>query len=120
MDRTDDKKEKGKRKSGSDSLLLRTLHGKLFSTEFLTAHWKTILLAMGMIIFFIYNKYTCKTKIETSIRLEEQLDVVRSEFVRERSTYMSRTRESGMQGMVDSLHLDLQVQTIPPYPIKYQ
>lgn len=107
-------------KNRRDSLLLRTIHGKLFTVEFLSRNWKTILMVTAMIIVFIYNKYSCKTKIETSIRLQEQYDIVRSEFVRERSTYMSRTRESGMQQMIDSLHLDLQVQTIQPFTIRYQ
>lgn len=118
MSRTESKDKK--KKVSSDSFLLRTLHGKLFSTEFLSAHWKPIILVVGLIIFYIYNKYTCQTKIETNLRLEEQLDVVRSEVVRERSTYMSRTRESGMQAMVDSLGLGLEVQIIPPYPISYK
>ena len=108
-----------KKSSGSDTLLLRTLHGKLFSTTFLSSHWKAILLVMGMILLFIYNKYSCKTKYETIIKLEKQQKVVRSEYVRERSTFMSRTRESGMQEMVDSLHLGLTVQLLPPYPITY-
>ncbi len=113
-------RQKKNKAAHSDSLLLRTLHGKLFSTELLAAHWKGILLAMAMILLFIYNKYTCKTKIETTDRLTQQIDILRSEVVRERSTFMSRTRETGMQAMVDSLHLGLEVQTRPPFTIKYQ
>lgn len=110
----------GKKAAGDDSLLLRTLHGKLFSIEFLSKNWKSILLVTGLIILFIYNKYSWQTKVDTHTRLKKEIEVVRSEFIRERSTYTSRTRESGMQQMIDSLHLDLQVQVTPPYPIKYQ
>lgn len=113
---------KNKKANGgnSDSFFLRTLHGKLVSIEFLSNHWKGIILVMGLIILFIYNKYSWQTKVDTSNRLKKEIEVVHSEFIRERSTYTSRTRESGMQQMIDSLHLDLQVQTEPPYELEYQ
>lgn len=68
---------------------------------------------------YISNKYQVQTKIETIQKLEQELERVRTESVRERSSYMSRTRESSMQVMIDTLRLDLQVREQPPYRISY-
>ncbi len=76
-------------------------------------------LSVLMFVWYITNKYECQTSMETIQKLEKELEIVRTERVREQSTYMSRIRESSMLQLVRRNHLDLEVQDTPPYKIKY-
>ena len=99
----------------SDSLLLRALHGRLLSTDFFAQNWLKLLLLIVMILIYITNKYQCQTRMEEIRSLTRELEVIETERVRVRSEYMSRTRESAMQELVDTMHLGLRVQDRPPY-----
>ncbi|MDE6305098.1 MAG: hypothetical protein K2L90_00745 [Muribaculaceae bacterium] len=106
--------------AGSDSLLLRALHGRLLSTDFFARNWLKLLMLIVMILIYITNKYQCQTRMEEIRKLTRQLEVVETERVRVRSEYMSRTRESAMQELVDTMHLGLRVQERPPYHLSKQ
>lgn len=110
------KKEK-KDKRSSDSWLLRALHGRLISTEFFQRHWKGIVLLMFMILIYITNRYNAQTSIEILENLQEEYVITHTEFIKERGLYMSNTRETAMQHLVDSLHLKLHIQNQPPYQL---
>ena len=107
-------------KKRRDNVVKRALHGRLLSTEFFARNWVSITLLMFMIIGYITNKYQCQTSMETIQRLERELEVVKTERVRERSIYMSRIRESSMQQLVERMHLNLEVQERPPFKIQYE
>lgn len=98
-----------------NSLMLRALHGRVLSTDFFRRHWLPVLGVVAMLMIYITNRYTCQTQMETIQRLERDLEVAKTERIREKSTYMSRIRESKMQQKVDSLRLGLTVQERPPY-----
>ncbi len=51
-------------------------------------------------------------------RLETELEIVKTERLRVRSAYMSNTRESSMQHLIDSLGLNLRVQDRPPFKLE--
>lgn len=106
-------KDKKSRKTGK--VIKRTIMGRFLSVDFFFSHWKAVLLGMIMVLAYITNRYQCLTRMEEIRRLEQQLEIVETERIRERSTYMSRIRESSMQTMVDSLHLQLRIQDQPPY-----
>ena len=72
---------------------------------------------MVMLLVFITNRYQCLTRMEEIRKLEQTLEVVETERIRERSTYMSRIRESSMQELVDTMHLHLKIQDQPPYKL---
>lgn len=115
---------KSKGQNGGRSLfrvnyLSELLHGRMLSTDFLSHNWMTIFIVVAIIFIYITNKYQCQTRMETIQKLEHRLEVVNSECVRQKSRYMSHIRESSMQQMVDSMHLDLHVQEYPPFTIKY-
>lgn len=103
--------------SDNSSLMLRALHGRLLSTDFFRRHWLPVLGIVAMLMIYITNRYTCQTQMETIQRLERELEVAKTERIREKSTYMSRIRESKMQHKVDSLRLGLTVQERPPYKL---
>lgn len=100
-----------------DNILTRILYGRFLSVDFFTRHWKAIALGMLMVMAYITNRYQCLTRMEEIRRLEQQLEVVETERVRERSTYMSRIRESSMQELVDTMHLHLRIQDQPPFKL---
>ncbi len=74
---------------------------------------------MVMILVYISNKYQCQTSMVTIKKLERELEIEKNKCITERGKYMGQTRESAMQELVDSLHLDLQKQEQPPFKISY-
>lgn len=73
---------------------------------------------MVMLLVFITNRYQCLTRMEEIRKLEQTLEVIETERIRERSTYMSRIRESSMQELVDTMNLHLKIQDQPPYKLQ--
>lgn len=106
------------KKIKDDNLLVKLINGRLLSSDFFARHWKSVLLAILMVLIYITNRYQCLTRMEEIRRLEQELEVVETERIRVRSTYMSRIRESSMQEMVDTMHLNLRIQDKPPLQIK--
>lgn len=104
-------------KRGRVSIMRRALHGRMLSLDFFSRHWLWVLTIVVMLMIYITSRYTCQTQMEDIQRLTRELEVAKTERVREKSVYMSRIRESQMQHMVDSLHLGLTVQEQPPYKI---
>ncbi len=100
-----------------DNILTRILYGRFLSVDFFSQHWKAIALGMLMVMAYITNRYQCLTRMEEIRRLEQQLEVVETERVRERSAYMSRIRESSMQELVDTMRLHLKIQDQPPFKL---
>lgn len=111
MAQTNQKKQK------KDNVLTRVLYGRFLSVDFFSRHWKAVALGMLMVMAYITNRYQCLTRMEEIRRLEQQLEVVETERIRERSTYMSRIRESAMQELVDTMHLNLKIQDQPPFKL---
>lgn len=105
------------KKIKDDNLLVKLINGRLLSSDFFARHWKSVLLAILMVLIYITNRYQCLTRMEEIRRLEQELEVVETERIRVRSTYMSRLRESSMQEMVDTMHLNLRIQDKPPYKL---
>ena len=101
----------------NDNLLVKLINGRLLSSDFFARHWKSVLLAILMVLIYITNRYQCLTRMEEIRRLEQELEVVETERIRVRSTYMSRILESKMQEMVDTMHLNLRIQDKPPYKL---
>lgn len=93
------------------------LYGQLISSDFFAKHWLAVFAALTVIMIFITNKYNCQTKMEEIRRLNTELEIVKTERIRVRSAYMSKTRESEMQHLVDSLGLNLHVQDKPAYKL---
>ena len=103
----------------ADSVLGDALHGRVLSTDFFRRHWLPVFGVVAMLMIYITNRYTCQTQMETIQRLERELEVAKTERIREKSNYMSRIRESRMQARVDSLRLGLTVQEQPPFRITF-
>ena len=102
-------------KKKKDNLGLPIIHGRLLSIDFFRHHWLSVMLAVAMVMIYITNRYQCLTRMEHIRALEQELEIVETERIRVKSIYMSRIRESSMQEMVDTMHLNLRVQDQPPY-----
>lgn len=101
-------------------MLVRVLRGQILSSDFFARHWPWCVLGIVVIMTYITAKYECQTKMEEIRRLEHNLEVVKTERIRARSRYMSRTRESSMMQLVDSMHLNLHVQDTPPFKLSLE
>lgn len=111
------KQEKKNKKA--TSVIGSVLRGRLISTDFFSRNWITIALLVMMFVWYITNKYECQTSMETIQKLEKQLEIVRTERVREQSAYMSSIRENAMYRLVRKHRLDLVIQDTPPYKVHY-
>lgn len=110
-----DKKDKTKKKS---PYIFRVFRGQVVSSDFFARHWLPILIFIIVVMVYITTKFTYRTNIEKIEALQKQLEIVQNESSRERSLFMSRIRETSMQQMVDSLHLNLRVQPQPPFTVR--
>ncbi|MCF0219638.1 MAG: hypothetical protein HUK14_07630 [Muribaculaceae bacterium] len=106
---------KKKTKTGIFEGVRKFWHGQLISSDFFARHWLAIVIGFLFIMSYISTKYVCQTRMEEIKKLEKELEIAETESVRERSVYMGRTCESAMQELVDSMHLNLQIQEQPPY-----
>lgn len=111
-DKTTDKTHK------KGNFLWKIFRGQLISSDFFARHWLPTLIFIIVIMVYITTKFTYRTNIEKIEALQKQLEIVQNESSRERSQFMSSIRETAMQQMVDSLHLNLRVQPQPPFKIK--
>lgn len=93
------------------------LYGNVVTSEFFVRHWLKLFMLLVLVMIYISTSYQCKTLMEEIRTLENELLVVRTERIRERSEYMSRTRESAMQHLVDSVRPGLTVQEQPPFAL---
>jgi Bacteriodetes cell division protein (FtsL-like) len=114
------KKNNKSKKSNEENVPLYKyiLFGQFVSSEYFARHWLKIFVCTIFIMMYIASKYQLMTRMETVKKLENELEIVKTERVREHSTYMSRTRESAMQALADTVTPGLTVQEQPPYTLK--
>ena len=92
-------------------------HGTFITSKLFKRYFFAVLLGVALVMMSISVRFDCVTGMETIASLRTRLQVVRTELQRERSLYMSSTRESAMQARVDSLGLGLGIQQRPPYKL---
>ncbi len=118
-----DKEKKGSLRRTITGAPRRTMggvvSGGLLSSDFFYRHKLKIFVALVLVMIYIATKYQCMTGMESIRRLENRLEVVKTERIRERSRYMSRIRESSMAAIADSIRPGLSVQNQPPYTLHF-
>lgn len=100
------------------SFMARLFRGQLLSSDFFARNWLAVLITTVVLLLYITNKYVSLTNLEKIDSLRSRLEIVQNEKAHERSRFMGRIRETAMQQVVDSLGLNLKVQTQPPFIIK--
>lgn len=95
----------------------RFVWGSLISSEFLNRNKVKIFVGVFLILVFIATKYQCQVGMENIRKLSNKLEVVRTESIRQHMVYMSRTRESAMTSLADSVRPGLCIREKPPYTL---
>ncbi|MCM1067712.1 MAG: FtsL-like putative cell division protein [Muribaculaceae bacterium] len=86
------------------------IQGDVVSSRFFMKHFFSTCMIVLAAIVMIALRFECATSQNTVDRLNRQINVMSTEKQKERSRYMTLTRESAMLHLVDSLRLGL---TIP-------
>lgn len=86
------------------------IQGDVVSSKFFMEHFFSTSFLVISAIAMIALRFECATSQNTVDRLQRQINVMNTEKQKQRSLYMTMTRESAMIHLVDSLHLGL---TIP-------
>lgn len=91
--------------------------GKWLSTRFFSRNWGIILALVILVMIYITNRYQCLTAMENIQKLTKELEVVKSERIRQKSEYMNAIREKTMQQSIRNAGLNLTHRDQPPYKI---
>lgn len=109
--------ETGKAKAGR--IFTRVGHGQVVSSKFFKKNFFVTGLVVILSIGYISVRFDCTTSQERIASLQRRIDVMSTDKQRERSLYMTLTRESSMQHLVDSLRLGLSIPGQRPQTISY-
>ena len=93
--------------------MIRT--GEINSSEWFVRNWPKVFAVAFTIFIYITCRFNYSSTMEGIITARQQLKAVHAEEVRQRALYNSSICETSMQQLVDSLHLNLTVQTQPPF-----
>ncbi len=115
MSKKSGNKDKTVKNHKKQSMTRKLIFGSIISLDFIQKHWISIFVLVLLVLIYISTKYKCQTDMEIINKLTNHLEVIKTERIHQRSTYMSRIRESAMQELVDSLHPGLVVQEQPPF-----
>ena len=85
------------------------IQGDAISSRFFMKHFFTTCMVVLGCIAMIAQRFECATSQNTVDRLQRQINVMATEKQKQRSLYMTLTRESAMMHLVDSLHLGLYI-----------
>lgn len=108
--------EKVKKKKGS--VISSAVHGRWLSTRFFSRNWGIILALVVLVMIYITNRYQCLTAMENIQKLNKELEVIKSERIRQKSEYMNAIREKTMQKSIREAGLDLTHREQPPFKLK--
>lgn len=89
--------------------------GRIISGDWFVKNWLKLFILILAMFIYITCRFSYASTMEGIIAERKRLNSVHAEEVRQRSIYNSRICETSMQQLVDSLHLDLTVQTQPPF-----
>lgn len=95
----------------------RFIWGSIVSSDFLSRNKIKIFIGLFLILMFIATKYECQVRMENIRKLSNELEVAKTESIRQHMVYMSRTRESAMTSKADSVCPGLSIQEKPPYTL---
>jgi len=108
--------EKVKKKKGS--VISSAVRGRWLSTRFFSRNWGIILALVVLVMIYITNRYQCLTAMENIQKLNKDLEVIKSERIRQKSEYMNAIREKTMQKSIREAGLDLTHREQPPFKLK--
>ena len=108
--------EKVKKKKGS--VISSAVRGRWLSTRFFSRNWGIILALVVLVMIYITNRYQCLTAMENIQKLNKELEVIKSERIRQKSEYMNAIRVKTAQKSIREAGLDLTHREQPPFKLK--
>lgn len=72
-----------KKKKSDDNILKKVIFGRILSLDFFKRHWVSVFVVMVAILIYITNRYQCLTRMEDIRKLEQELEIVETERIRE-------------------------------------
>lgn len=99
------------------SLITDAVRGRWLSTSFFSRNWGIILALIILVMIYITNRYQCLTAMENIQHLSKELEIVKSERIRQKSIYMNSIREKTMQQNIQQAGLQLTHRDRPPFKL---
>ncbi len=110
----------GKKSSKSSPDFSGVWQGRILSLELFRRNFLFIVVATGMMLMYIGNKFECQSKMQEVIALKSELENARTDCVNASARYNSMIRESHMKAYVDTMHIDINSPEQPPYHLTQQ
>ncbi len=105
------------KKKKNDNILKKVVQGRLVSFNFFIKHWVMITLALVIAVVYISTKYTCQMRMQKIISLSNELNNVKTDYVKASSEFKSQTRETRMRDLIDTTKVNLTAPDQPPYKL---
>lgn len=99
----------------SNNWLRRIVQGRWLSLSSYKRNMAGVVVVVALFLIYITFKFDVQMKLGEIIVLREKLSNARTDMVKLSADYSSRTMESEMRQMLDTLHLPLKVAEQPPY-----
>lgn len=92
--------------------------GDILATDFLRRQTRLLVMVMGLVIFYIHNRYACQQQLIEIDRLKKQLTDTKYDALTRSSELMERSRQSHIEQYIATKGSTLQTSTHPPYLIE--
>ena len=89
--------------------------GRILSLDLFRRNFLFIIVAVGMMLMYIGNKFECQNKMLEVMNLKKELENAKTDCVNASARYNSLIRESNMKAYVDTMHIYLSNPELPPY-----
>ena len=106
------------RDAGKRTSWKSVIGGDILATDFFRRQTKLLVLLMGLVIFYIHNRYACQRQMIEVDRLKKELTDIRYDALTRGSELMERSRLSRIEEYISGRESDLQTATQPPYVIE--
>lgn len=96
-------------------MLTDVVQGRMFLTfDFFKRNWIYVVAVTLMMLMYISNKFVCLRSRAQIESLKEDLNNAKTFCVDMSARYNSRIRETQMQALIDTMHIDLEAPDKPP------
>ncbi len=99
------------------SFLRSIIDGTFLSKEIILKNIGFIVLLFVLALIYIINRYYAEKIVRETIKLQKEVDELKSEQLSVTSTLMKLSQQSEVESLIVKHNLDLKSSDIPPYKI---
>jgi len=110
--------EKEEQKELRKYSLKEVITGSILAKEQVAKQIPFLIFLTLMGIIYIANRYHAERVVRQTVKLQQELDELRSESITTASELMFASRQSQVYKLVKENHLDLKESTVPPTRVK--